>query len=192
MPVNSLHAAMVAARKNVRNPKFDSTNPHFRNKFASLKAINSAVIDAFLEEGICISQELVSSDEGGVGCVTHFLHESGEKLSLGPFIIRPTKNDPQGAASATTYARRYALQAACGVVGDDDDDGNAASESPFKTKQMKTKCWTALKDAAAEDDALKARETWTELTTDQQKDLWHELSSGQRSTLKKLLAEDEE
>lgn len=70
-------------------------------------------------------------------------------------------------------------------------NGNEYLPSPnaFKSKQMKTKVWNALKDAAAEDDSLKARETWDEITSDQQKDVWSELSSGQRSTLKKLLAE---
>jgi deoxycytidylate deaminase len=64
--------------------------------------------------------------------------------------------------------------------------------SAFKTKQAKTKSWKALRDAAAEDDSLKARETWDELDGDQQKEIWRELSSGQRSTLKKLLAETKE
>ena len=59
----------------------------------------------------------------------------------------------------------------------------------FSSKMAKTKSWNALKDAAAEDDALKCGETWRELTSDQQKELWKELSSGQRSTIKKLLAE---
>lgn len=62
----------------------------------------------------------------------------------------------------------------------------------FSSKQMKTKVWKALRDAAAEEDSLKSRETWDEMTPDQQKEIWHELSSGQRSTLKKLLAETKE
>jgi hypothetical protein len=62
---------------------------------------------------------------------------------------------------------------------------NAASA--FSSKQMKTKVWTALKDAASNDDELKARETWDELTTEQQLEVWKDLSSGVRSTIKKLL-----
>ncbi len=62
----------------------------------------------------------------------------------------------------------------------------------FSSKQAKTKSWTALKDAAAENDSLKARETWDELKSEQQQELWRELSSGQRSTLKKLLSETQE
>jgi hypothetical protein len=39
-----------------------------------------------------------------------------------------SKADPQGAGSALTYMRRYALAAFIGVV-QADDDGNAASQS---------------------------------------------------------------
>lgn len=69
-------------------------------------------------------------------------------------------------------------------------NGNEYLPSPnaFKSKAAKTKTWNALKDAAAEDDSLKARETWDEINSEQQKDVWNELSSGQRSTLKRLLA----
>ena len=62
--------------------------------------------------------------------------------------------------------------------------------SYFESKVAKTKSWNALKDAAAENDALKAREAWDEISSDQQQELWRELSSGQRSTLKGLLAEE--
>ena len=59
----------------------------------------------------------------------------------------------------------------------------------FSSKQMKTKVWKALRDAAAEGDALKARETVEELTNGQKLEIWNELSSGQRAELKRLLAE---
>jgi hypothetical protein len=42
--------------------------------------------------------------------------------------MTPTKHDPQGMRSATTYARRYGLSAILGIVTDDDDDGNASSQ----------------------------------------------------------------
>jgi hypothetical protein len=37
------------------------------------------------------------------------------------------KHDAHGYGSATTYAKRFSLAAAVGVIVDDDDDGNAAS-----------------------------------------------------------------
>ena len=59
----------------------------------------------------------------------------------------------------------------------------------FSSKQMKTKVWNALKDAASEDDAAKARETWDELNNDQQNEIWRDFSSGIRATIKQLLQE---
>ena len=187
----ALNKALVEARKEIHNPAFDSTNPHFKSKFASLKAVIAAIVPVMAKHGIAVVQDLVTMD-GGVGCYTYLLHESGEEKRFGPFVVYPTKNDPQGQASASTYARRYGLQAVGNVVGDVDDDGNAASEPSFSSKQMKTKVWNTMKDAAAENDALKCGETWRELTTDQQKEIWKELSSGQRSTIKTLLAETDE
>lgn len=183
---NALISALIKARKDIHNPGFDSKNPHFKSKFASLKACLEAVNQPLLDNGIVMVQDFESRD-GGCVCRTHLMHESGESLTFFSPLMTPTKAGPQEWASLSTYARRYGLMAAAAIVGDDDDDGNAASQPAFDSKQMKTKVWNALKDAAAEEDALKARETWDELTTEQQKEVWKELSSGQRSTLKKLL-----
>jgi hypothetical protein len=56
-------------------------------------------------------------------------------MVFGPLRMPATKPDAQGMGSAATYARRYALMAVAGVVGDDDDDGNAAS--------VKAESWAA-------------------------------------------------
>ena len=52
-------------------------------------------------------------------------HKSGEFISQ-EMSVPVTKPDAQGAGSALTYMRRYALAAVVGVV-QADDDGNAAS-----------------------------------------------------------------
>lgn len=60
--------------------------------------------------------------------------------------------------------------------------------SAFSSKQMRTKYWKGLRDAASENDSGKARELWDELTTEQQSEVWRDLSSGVRSSIKELLA----
>jgi hypothetical protein len=60
---------------------------------------------------------------------TVFVHESGEMLECGIVHFPAVKHDPQGYASALTYARRYSLMASCGIAPED-DDGNAASKKP--------------------------------------------------------------
>lgn len=130
--INEISKALVAAQAEMKNPVFDTTNPHFKNRFASLAAIRNAVMPVLTKNGIAVVQELVT-DTGPSGspiisCFTHLYHTSGQTLTFGPLMMPATKPDAQGLGSAATYAKRYALQAVCGVVGDDDDDGNAASK----------------------------------------------------------------
>ncbi len=186
----NLNKALLAARREIKNPHMDSVNPHFKSKFASLKAVYDACLPKLMEHGITVQQDLLEA-EGGMRCVTTLTHEEGEEKVYGPMFFPCTRNDTQGYASASTYARRYHLMGVMCLVGDVDDDGNAASESNFKSKQMKTKYYTGLKAAAAEDDALKARELWDELNNEQRLEIWADLkhSSGVRSTIKRLLSE---
>lgn len=121
-----LSAALVKAQGEFKNPGYDKTNPHFKSKFASFAAVREAVLPVLNRHGIALLQSPVT-DAGGVGILTVLVHESGETMTLGPFVMPAAKQDPQGFGSAVTYARRYALMAVTGVVGDDDDDGNAAS-----------------------------------------------------------------
>lgn len=126
---NELFAALAKAQAEMSNPGFDSTNPHFRNKFASLAAVRNAVVPVLAKHGISMSQDL-QSVEGGVACTTTLRHGSGFAISFGPLVLPVSKNDAQGFGSAATYARRYSLMAVAGVVGDSDDDANAASGKP--------------------------------------------------------------
>ena len=118
--------ALASAQLEMQNPGFDSVNPHFKNKFASLAAVRNAVVPILAKHGIAMMQNLMSVD-GAVSCQTLLIHESGQMLSFGPLVLPVSKNDAQGFGSAATYARRYSLMAVAGVVGDVDDDANAAS-----------------------------------------------------------------
>jgi hypothetical protein len=61
----------------------------------------------------------------GVSVTTRLIHSSGQWIEFGPLTVPMSKQDAHGVGSATTYARRYGLSAALGIVADD-DDGNAA------------------------------------------------------------------
>lgn len=121
-----LSAALAKAQLEMSNPSFDSSNPHFRSKFASLAAVRNAVIPVMAKHGISVTQELTTT-ERGVACLTVLHHASGQFMEFGPLEMPASKMDAQGFGSASTYAKRYSLQAVGGVVGDEDDDGNAAS-----------------------------------------------------------------
>lgn len=127
--INELAAALAKAQAEIQNPRFDSVNPHFKSKFASLAAVRNAVVPVFSKHGLSVLQNLTMAPDKSIACETIILHSSGQSLRLGPLVMPASKPDAQGLGSAATYARRYALLATAGVAGEEDDDGNAAVAS---------------------------------------------------------------
>lgn len=134
--IAALAAALAAAQADLRNPALDSTNPHFRSRFASLAGVRDTIQPALAKQGISVLQ-LLGQRENGMSCETVLMHKSGEWIS-GEVWMPATKPDAQGFGSAATYARRYSLMAIVSVVGDEDDDGNAASQKPKQAQQTIT------------------------------------------------------
>jgi len=66
---------------------------------------------------------------------TRIIHQSGQWMEDGGYALNPSKNDPQGMGSAVTYARRYTIGSTLGIITEDDDDGNRASE-PAPAKKL--------------------------------------------------------
>lgn len=125
--MKEIAAALVKAQKAFGPALKTSTNPAFRSKYAKLENCIEAVIDALNDNGIMLMQQ-TRACEDGVIVETTFIHESGEMLSGGVLHVPAAKHDPQGYGSALTYARRYSLQAACGIAPED-DDGNSATHA---------------------------------------------------------------
>jgi hypothetical protein len=121
-------AAFVKAQRAFGPALKTSSNPHFRSRYADLSACVEAVIDALNDNGIGLIQKTYECKDG-VMVETIFVHESGEMMEGGILHVPAVKHDAQGFGSALTYARRYSLQAACGIAPED-DDGNAASRRP--------------------------------------------------------------
>jgi len=124
-PLNEIATALAKAQAEMSNPAFDAANPHFRNRFASLAAVRNAVVPHLAKHGISLVQD-IQSTENGIACYTILTHASGQQMRFGPLTLPASKGDAQGFGSAATYARRYSLMAVCGVVGDADDDAEAA------------------------------------------------------------------
>jgi hypothetical protein len=129
--IKELSVALVKAQREIKSALKDSTNPHFKSKYADLAAVVDAVKPALLKFDIAFLQG-VQDAEGGVAIETMLLHTSGEWISS-TLRLPATKQDAQGYGSAITYGRRYGLMAICGVPAED-DDGNAASASTNRAK----------------------------------------------------------
>jgi hypothetical protein len=187
--MSELAKALVKVQKEIKNPAFDNENPYFSSRFASLKAVIEATIPVANKHGISVVQELKGKNHGTVAVVTHLIHDSGESLQFGPLTVLPTKLDPQGQGSAATYARRYHLMSVFGVVGEDDDDGNIASESSFKSKQAKTIQRDRLRGDAKASLHDKVRETWNGLNNDQRAELWASYAKADQKMIQESLNE---
>jgi hypothetical protein len=124
--IDKIFPAFIAFQAEMPAVPKDAYNPHFKNKYATLGAITEAMRPHLLKNGLAITQSLVYAD-GVQLLVTRIMHISGQWMQDGGYALTPTKNDPQGMASAVTYARRYTMGATFGIITEDDDDGNAAS-----------------------------------------------------------------
>ena len=159
--IKEIAAALNKAQAEMSGAKKSASNPFFKSKYADLGAVVEAIKVAFADNGLSYSQFPIFLD-GKVGVETILMHSSGEWLSS-ELYLPMTKQDPQAAGSAITYARRYALQAIAGIPSDD-DDGNEASKAQSAKQQYTDiqKQWIAAAQAdikvidTIEDEAFKS------------------------------------
>lgn len=172
-----LDAALAKAQGEIEAASKDKTNPAFKSRYADLTAVWGACRPALAKHGISVTQWPVHAEDGRLHIVTRIAH-GGEWIKA-HFSLPVTKQDPQGYGSATTYAKRFCLAAALGVVADEDDDGNAASQRPSQAaKQPESpppteslgetfvrKFNEAQSAAVFEEEVTKARAAWSRLGT---------------------------
>jgi hypothetical protein len=132
--VKSLAAALLAFQQEAPGLVMDATNPHFRNKYASLDGIMAKVRPVLNKHGLVLTQTPTAMLDGSGNAVpaltTRLTHaESGEHIEATMLLLLDKQNS-QGLGSALTYARRYSITAFLALVGDEDDDGQAASQPP--------------------------------------------------------------
>jgi hypothetical protein len=122
--------ALAAAQMEMGKALKQSQNPAFRSKYADLGNVMDACMPSLNKHGIAVVQTM--RDES---VVTMFIHESGDILEC-PVPLILGKRDMQGLGSAVTYARRYGLMSLAGIAPED-DDGNAAAQSPQRAQKAK-------------------------------------------------------
>lgn len=124
--IAALAAALAKAQATVEGALKGKVNPAFKSNYADLASIWDACREQLTANGLSVVQFPGEVIEGRMTLTTQLSHESGEWMRA-TMAIPLAKIDPQGAGSAITYARRYALMAVVGV-SPEDDDGNAASQ----------------------------------------------------------------
>ncbi len=131
----TLAQALILFHKDAPKIALDGENPHFKSKFPTLAGIMEAVRPALAKNDLAIAQ-LPTTVEGQQALRTMLLHSSGESLE-DTMLLSVDKPGPQAHGSALSYARRYAVLAILGLVGDEDDDANAAQGASEKKPAQK-------------------------------------------------------
>jgi len=110
--IGFLAAALAKAQGAMEPAALDRENPGFHFRYATLASVWESIRKPLSMNGLAVSQDAVA-ENGRVGVVTMLVHSSGE-WKRSRFLLKPLRDDPQGAGSALTYARRYALAAMVG------------------------------------------------------------------------------
>lgn len=129
--ISKLAPALVAALGEMRGVAKDSKNPHFKNDYASLEAVIDVARPILANHGLAFMQGLGEYVNGAMTVSTRILHDSGEWIES-DFQMPVSKADPQGTASASTYARRYSLMGILGLPAVDDDGEAATRPAPVQ------------------------------------------------------------
>lgn len=124
--IKELATALSKVQGELTYAKKDSANPFFKSRYADLESVWDACRSLMAANGLSVIQMPGNYFEGRMWLVTRLCHNSGEWIEQ-EMSVPVQKADAQGAGSALTYMRRYALAAFVGVV-QADDDGNAASQ----------------------------------------------------------------
>lgn len=124
-------SALIKAQANIGSAAKDATNPHFKNKYATLESVIEAVKGPLLAEKITIVHSQGPDDT----LITSLYHESGECLQTSSKLLLDRQN-MQSLGSAQTYAKRYNLTSLLNLPTED-DDGNAATgiKDPINTQK---------------------------------------------------------
>lgn len=168
--INEIAAALAKAQGAMKPAVKDASNPAFKqgnkvSKYADLAANVEAAREPMAANGLAVVQE-ATTVERGVAVSTRIVHSSGQWIHFDPITIPLGKQDAHGVGSATTYARRYALGAALGLVAEDDDGNAAAEQGPEKREQAQPKApagfdnWLANMEATADEGVGALESAW--------------------------------
>lgn len=135
--IGKLMAALVEASKN-----FDhlSKNAEGQYRYANLPQVQKCTNRHLFAEGLKIIQgERFDGDREII--VTRLIHVSGEYIETDWNVVTGggRLKGSQANGSATTYAKRYAWCAICGISHDDDDDDGQKASDEYKNIQNKPK-----------------------------------------------------
>ena len=126
---------LVDIQSELIDPTKDANNPFFKSKYVPLDGFLPKLRELCSKHGVFITQCVSNLGDGAAELITR-VSDGNSSIELARYPINVSKK-PQETGSEITYARRYSLMPAFGLVGDEDDDGNAASQTGTQKPQTK-------------------------------------------------------
>lgn len=171
--ITEISKALAKFQAEVENPPNTADNPFFKSKYAPLPDILNDVRPLLASHGLSVIQ-MPGGDGESITVTTTLLHASGEWIESEPLTLPSTpdnkgKYTAQGAGSAITYGRRYALAAMLGISGEDDDGAvvsgttgkpeKAPAKKPAKSgtdlEQLRRKFFAIARGKGLDDEEIK-------------------------------------
>jgi hypothetical protein len=133
--INELSTALAKAQSEMPTAGLNSENPYFKSSYADLSEIVRVSRPSLTKNGLSVTQQIITDDNGATMIHTVLMHSSGQWIETNMRVL-PPKNDVQALGSYLTYLRRYSYGALVGVVvtdDSDDDDGERAVATSRET-----------------------------------------------------------
>jgi len=154
--------AMNQAQSQTRRVQADRTNSQTRSMYATYAALDRALRPIYTECGFSLSFDTGDAPTDMVRVMCYVSHKDGHTRTYKVDMPADGKGAKGGdvmtkthaAGSAMSYGSRYLLKLIFNVaIGEDDDDGNGASEPPDR-KELD---WIATGEALSSLDEYKAK-----------------------------------
>lgn len=142
----SIYKKLNEFKKSVGAIKKDSTNPHYKNKYASIESVIDTIEKPLLDAGLGFIQCVED-----LNLITTIYDTESDNILTSKIPLILNKNDMQQLGSAITYARRYGLVSMFGLE-QEDDDGNLASgnnQKPIHQPQQEVKEFISKEQATS-------------------------------------------
>ncbi len=127
----ALQAALPVVPKS-KTATVRSDKGNYSYTYADLAEIAPLIYPLLSSNGLSFMSYPTLNSEGRFVLRYELLHVSGESREGQYPLLDPVSQKPQNVGSAITYARRYCLGAATGLVTEEDDDAQTASVSKPK------------------------------------------------------------
>jgi hypothetical protein len=95
--------------------------------YATLAGVWESCRKPLSDNGLAVVQQVTAATDKSITVRSILGHASGQSIPS-ELTMPVVGGTAQAVGSAITYARRFALMALVGIVADEDDDGNAASD----------------------------------------------------------------